>query len=148
MLRTNFKKSYIDNEKSRYGCQYLVSFCTKYKRNIFKEKDFVTLKVSFEKTAKEYGFMIKNMEITPNQVYMIIECDPNYGIINAIIKLKKESKDYLRKTDPSFKTKIPCIWTRESFISTIGTITEKELTIFTDNQETYIESINKNKESK
>lgn len=145
MLKLNFRKNYIGNENSRYGCQYLVSFCTKYKRNIFKEKDFVTLRTSFEKTAKAYNFEIRNIEITPNQVYMVIECDPNFGIVNAVIKLKKESKDYIRNADPSFKTKIPCIWTRETFISTIGSVTEKELRTFTDIQETYLESINKNK---
>lgn len=145
MLKTNYKKNYLEDEDSRYGCQYVISFCTKYKRNILKEKDFESLKVSFEETAKRYKFTIHNMEFKPNQVYMVVECDPNFGITNVLIKLKKESKDYLRKVDPSFKTRIPCIWTRESFISTVGSVTETDLKNFTEAQDNYVESINKNK---
>lgn len=148
MLKTNFKKNYKadkDSGNSRYGCQYVISFCTKYKRNIFKEKDFETLRTSFEKTAQKYDFIIHNMEFKGNQVYMVVECSPIFGISNAVIKLKKESKDYLREVDPSFKTRIPCIWTRETFISTVGTVTETDLKNFTEIQENYVESINKNK---
>ena len=89
MLKTNFKKNYKadkDSGNSRYGCQYVISFCTKYKRNIFKEKDFETLRTSFEKTAQKYDFIIHNMEFKGNQVYMVVECSPIFGISNAFIK--------------------------------------------------------------
>lgn len=145
MLKFNYKKNYKKDGDSMYGCQYVVSFCTKYKRYILKEKDFEVLKKSFNETANRYNFNILNMDFVGNQVYLVIDCDPIFGINNAVIKLKKESKDSLKIADPSFKTRIPCIWTRESFISTVGNVTEKDLRTFTDNQDNYVESINKNK---
>lgn len=150
MIKTKFKKEYIKDGTSRYGCQYLISFCTKYKRNIFEEEDLKALRTSFSKTAEKYGFIIHEMELKENQVTLIVECNPLYGIQNAVIKLKKESKDYLKEVNPSFKTRIPCIWTRETFISTVGTVSESTINKFVEEQENYIESISriKNKEEK
>lgn len=146
MLKTNFKKTYKKDGDSLYGCQYVVSFCTKYKRNILKEKDFETLRESFNETAARYDFTVLNMEFHRNEIILVVDCDPIFGIQNAVIKLKKESKDALKKADPSFKTRIPCIWTREHFISTVGNVTEKDLKNFKDSQDNYVESIRKNKE--
>ena len=148
MLKINFKKNFKNFNTSMYGCQYVVSFCTKYKRNILKEKDFETLKTSFLNTAKKYDFIIHNMEIKGNQATLVVECDPIFGINEAVIKLKKESKDYLKKVDPSFKTRIPCIWTRESFISTVGKVTDNDLKKFVDFQENYVESMERIRNSK
>lgn len=148
MLDKNFKKTYIFEENSKYGCQYVVSFCTKYKRNIFKEKDFEVLKNSFVDTSNKHDFLIHNMDISANNVTLVVECSPTFGIKNVVIKLKKDSKDALRKHDASFRTKIPCIWTREAFISTIGKVSETDIKEFVDAQETYSESISKNKKEK
>ncbi len=142
----NFTKTYKENGKSIYSCQYVISFCTKYKRKIFEEKDIEVLKTSFNSTAKKYGFKIHQMKLSPNVVVLTVELnDQSFGIEEAVIKLKKDSKDLLIKNDSSFKSRIPSIWTRETFISTIGTVQEKELNHFFDIQENYVESISKNK---
>ncbi len=142
----NFSKIYKKVGQSVYSCQYIVAFCTKYKRNIFSIDDIETLENSFTKTAKKYNFIIHKMDISKNGAILTIEiADPDFSPSNAVTKLKKESKDALIAKDASFKSRIPCIWTREEFITTIGTYSEREVNKFIDLQDNYLESINKNK---
>lgn len=144
MVFSNIKKFYRREADSLYSCQYVVSFFTKYKRNIFTEDDIATLEKSFLDTAEKYNFTILGSEILENQVTLIIDCTPTFGIENVVIKLKKNSSNALISKDKSFETRIPSIWTRDKFISTVGKVNTSDLDKFEDCQKTYGE-IHRNK---
>lgn len=145
-MDTNYIKKYTKRGQSVYACQYVVSFCTKYKRKIFEEDDLEVLEKSFKRTADECNFIIHNMSLEPNRVILVLELsDPKFSVYSAIVKLKNNSREDLINYKRSFKSRIPCIWTREELVTTVGSYSEREIKKFTDLQDNYVESISKHK---
>lgn len=106
-----------------YSCQYHVIFCPKYRRKILNAPYDETVKQSFYQTAKEYEFDIAALEVMPDHVHMIIDCNPRFGIDKCISLLKRFSAVAIKTQHPEIKTRLPNIWTRSAFISTVGTVT-------------------------
>ena len=62
------------------------------------------------------------MEIMPDHVHLLIDCNPRFGIMNCITKLKGISSRILREEEPSIKRRLPTLWTRSAFISSVGSV--------------------------
>lgn len=134
----NNKKVYKKDNYSFYSCQYIVSFHTKYKRKVLdtdEKRNFV--KETLLAISKDYDFEIKEIEVSDNQVTMEIDCNPYFGIQSSIIKLKNNSASILKEKFPELTSRIPSIWTRDSFISTIGKVKEEDISNFTNFQKKY-----------
>lgn len=127
-------KIYKREKNSYYSCQYVISFCTKYKRKIISSEMKEDLSTIFYNIATEFDFVIKDLYILENQVILIIDCNPNFGISKVINKLKNISATKLKEKYPFLESRIPSIWTREEFISTMGNIELKDINIFVNMQ--------------
>ncbi|SEN76112.1 putative transposase, partial [Lihuaxuella thermophila] len=63
------------------------------------------------------------MEIMPDHVHLLIQCDPEFGIHRAVKHLKGYTSRILRKEFPYLKSRIPSLWTNSYFVATVGTVT-------------------------
>ena len=133
----NEKKKYLQEGNSLYSCQYIVSFHTKYKRKVLDANKQKFLKNELLKIAKEFDFRLSNIEITNNQVTMKIDCNPKFGVYTAITKLKNNSAVALKKEYPELEKRIPSIWTRDTFISSIGVVDYQDINKFSELQKKY-----------
>ena len=115
-------KQYKTSEHLVYLCRYHVIFCPKYRRRIFVDGIDVRTKQIFFNTAKAHGFQILEMEVMPDHVHLLIECNPRYGIMQCVKDLKRESSYILIREFPSIRKRIPCLWTRSCFIATVGSV--------------------------
>lgn len=130
--------NFINEKNSLYQCDYIISFCPKYKRKIFDNKDIIKfLTKTFKNIEKEYNFQIIKLKIEPNQVIMNVRCNPTFGINKVVTKLKDISAKELKNEFPSLEKRVPCIWTRDTFIQTIGSLDEQALEYFFKIQEKY-----------
>ena len=127
-------KQYKHTDHLVYSCQYHVIFCPKYRRNILKNSIDVRLKEIFLEIANEYDFNIIEMEIMPDHVHLLIECNPRFGIMNCIHKLKGISFNRLNKEFPEIRRKLPTLWTRSAFISTVGSVSLDTVRSYIENQ--------------
>lgn len=118
----NKTKQYKKSEYLTYSCQYHVIFCPKYRRKIFKPPYDTILKEKFLKIAEQYSFEIIEMEVMPDHVHLLIDCNPRFGISECIKKLKSISAHEMRGEYPEFKSKLPTLWTRSAFVSTVGSV--------------------------
>ena len=134
MKIANKVKEYKRASHLVYSCQYHVIFCPKYRRKILKDGLDEIVKQSFEDTAKKRGFDIIEMEIMPDHVHLLIDCNPRYGIMNAVKQLKWNSIIPMREFMPSLKTRIPNIWTRSAFISSVGSVSLETVRDYIANQ--------------
>lgn len=134
MIVENIKKEYIIENESYYSCQYLIVFCTKYQRKFLSPEIKTFLQNLFYETADKFDFKIYSLEILENQVSLIIDCNPKFGIDKAITKLKNNSSSALKKHYPYLEKKVPSIWTRKSFISTMGNADTEDVNRFILNQ--------------
>lgn len=115
-------KKYHHSEHLVFSCQYHVIFCPKYRRKILLPPYDDRLKEIFLKVAEENDFSIPEMEIMPDHVHMIVDCNPRVGICKCVRLLKGISSHQMRSEFPELKKKLPTLWTRSAFLSTVGAV--------------------------
>jgi len=111
---------YKSNNNVVYSCKYHVIWCPKYRRPVLQDEIAQRLKAIIEEVAKERKSEIIELEIMPNHVHLLIECDPQYGIHKLIKQMKGRSSRFLREEFPGLKKRLPTLWTNSYFVSTLG----------------------------
>jgi putative transposase len=69
-----------------------------------------------------FGYEIIEMEVMPDHVHLLISVNPYYGVHPVITRIKGLTSNILRKEFPVLKRKLPTLWTRTKFISTVGSV--------------------------
>ena len=118
----NKQKEYKKTYDMTYSCQYHVIFCPKYRRSVLKDGVDKRLKEIILDLKVKYDFDVIEMEVMSNHVHLLLNVNPKFGIYNVISKIKGQSSSILRKEFPFLKSKLPCLWTRSKFISTVGSV--------------------------
>lgn len=117
------EKPYHTDHSIVYSCQYHVIFCPKYRRAVLEDAVARRLKeMIFEKQA-EYGYAVMSMEIMSEHVHLLLDVDPRVGVNNVVAKIKGYTSHELREEYPWLKKRLPTLWTRSKFISTVGAVT-------------------------
>ncbi|GAJ40745.1 putative transposase [Parageobacillus caldoxylosilyticus NBRC 107762] len=62
------------------------------------------------------------MEIMPDHVHLLIQCDPQFDIHRVIKHLKGYASRILRQEFPHLKSRLPSLWTNSYFVATVGTV--------------------------
>lgn len=68
----------------------------------------------------EYGYEVIEMEVMPDHVHLLLYVDPSVGVVHVIGHIKGYTAKVLREEFPSLVTRLPCLWTRSKFITTVG----------------------------
>lgn len=127
-------KQYKSSSHLIFSCQYHVIFCPKYRRKVLTTDIQIRLKEIFNNVANQYDFDIVEMEIMDDHVHLLINCNPRFGIMACIHKLKGASSNILREEFPILKRKISTLWTRSAFISTVGSVSLDVVKEYIENQ--------------
>lgn len=130
----NENKKYKTATHLTFSCQYHVIFCPKYRRRVLKDGIDERLKEIIYEVANKYDFDVPSMEIMEDHVHLIIDCNPRFGIMDCVTKIKNISSKLLRDEYPQLKRKLPSLWTRSSFISTVGTVSLETVKKYIENQ--------------
>jgi len=59
----------------------------------------------------------------PDHVHLLLSTNPKVGIYTVVSKIKGATSFVLRNEFPILKRKLPCLWTRSRFISSVGAVT-------------------------
>ena len=70
----------------------------------------------------------------PDQVRLLVTCDPQYGIHRLVKQIKARSSRILRQEFPSLKTRMPTLWTNSYFVATVGGATLGVVEQYVDSQ--------------
>ncbi|QBD77668.1 IS200/IS605 family transposase [Ktedonosporobacter rubrisoli] len=103
-----------------YSCKYHVVFCPKYRRKVLIEQVAERLKQIIAEVTQEFEADILSLEVMPDHVHILIECDPQFGIHRLVKLLKGRSSRLWRREFPMLKQKLPTLWTNSYFVSTVG----------------------------
>lgn len=126
IMKINKTSTCINKEQCRcdkyvtFICRYHVIFCPKYRRKVLNEGRDEYLKGLMIKTAKRHDFDILEMEVMPDYVHLLIDCNPSYGIMQCVRDIKRESAHAMRQAFPELKSRLPNMWTRNCFINSVG----------------------------
>ena len=105
-----------------FDCKYHVVFCPKYRRKVLINGVDARLKELLNSKARELRTDIVEMEVMPNHVHLLIQCDPQFGIHRVVKQLKGDTSHVLRQEFPILKRRLPSLWTNAYFVATVGAV--------------------------
>jgi len=105
-----------------YSCQYHVIFCPKYRRKVLIDNIKNRLSQLIIEKSNEYGYKIIEQEIMSDHVHLLLDVNPKIGIFTIVNKIKGYTSHILRKEFPELKSRLPTLWTRAKFISSVGSV--------------------------
>jgi putative transposase len=111
---------YKSNRNVYYSCKYHVVFCPKYRRKVLIEGIAERLTSIIQEVCQEHQAEIVSLEVMPDHVHVLVECDPQFGIHRLVRLMKGRSSRLLRREFPVLKRKLPTLWTNSYFVSTVG----------------------------
>lgn len=117
-----------------YRCAYRVVWCPKYRRPVIEGDVADRLKQIIREVAVERECEIIELETMPDQVHLLVECDPQYGIHRLVKQIKARSSRVLRQEFPSLKSRLPTLWTNSYFVATVGGTTSEVVKHYVENQ--------------
>lgn len=64
-----------------------------------------------------------DMDILRDHIHMIIDVSPKRSVFTIVNMIKAYTSHELREEFRELKSKLPTLWTRSKFISTVGVVT-------------------------
>ena len=125
---------YKSNKNIIYSCKYHVVFCPKYRRKVLVNGVDTRLKELIRETCQDIHVDCLEMEIMPDHVHILIDCSPRFGVEHVVKLLKGKSSRILRDEFPELKRKLPTLWTRAAFISSVGAVSLSVVQQYIENQ--------------
>ncbi len=120
LYNINMTGKYKSNNNIVYSCKYHIVWCPKYRRKVLIQGVDIRLKEILEEVSVEFQADLIEMEIMPDHVHILVECDPQFGIAKLIRYMKGRSSRLLRQEFPWLKSRLPSLWTNSYFVSTVG----------------------------
>jgi len=125
--------NYIVHNKAVYLVLYHVIWAPKYRRGLLIGEIKNRLEEIIKEVCCERGITIKAFKVMPDHVNLFISSNPREAPYKIVKALKGRSSNLLRKEFPEL-LKMPTLWTRSYFISTIGGISEKTVKRYIEQQ--------------
>lgn len=113
-------RKYKSNRNIVYSCQYHVAWCPKYRRKVLVNGIAERLKDLLTTIAADLETEIVQMEVMPDHVHLLIDCDPTFGIYRIVKQMKGVTSRVLRDEYPALKSSLPTLWTNSVCILTTG----------------------------
>jgi putative transposase len=131
---SNKTKEYHVSNTSVYSCQYHVVFCPKYRREVLTEDVAKRLKEIIYYSQKEFNYIVIDLEVMLDHVHLLLDVNPKEGIYNVVNHIKGRTSRLLRSEFPKLKSRLPTLWTRSKFISSVGSVSLETVKKYIENQ--------------
>jgi putative transposase len=105
-----------------YNCKYHVVFCPKYRRSMLVPPIDSRIKELILEKQDQYRYRVVEMEVMDDHVHLLLEVDPRIGIDPVVRKIKGYTAHRIRQEYPGVKHRMPSLWTRSRFISSVGAV--------------------------
>jgi putative transposase len=113
-------EGYKSNHHVVYSSQYHCVWTPKYRRPVLVGPIAKRCEQLIRQVATKYRAEILALEIMPDQVHVLVEVDPQFGIHRLVKHLKGVSSHTLRQEFRPLKSRLPTLWTNSYFVSTVG----------------------------
>ena len=91
-------------------------------------KELIALK------QEEYEYELLDIEVLPDHVHILIACNPIKGVVKVVRQIKGFTSYAIRSEFPFMKKKLPTLWTRSRFISSVGAVSLEVVKKYIENQ--------------
>jgi len=100
-----------------------MSSSVEYRRKVLTDGIDARLKELILLKQEEYKYQVLDMEVMPDHVYLLLDVNPQIGIVKTVGMIKGYTVHTLRKEFLVLKSCLPSLWARGKFISTVGAVT-------------------------
>lgn len=125
---------YNSNRNVIHLCRFHVVWCPKYRRPVLKPPVDRTLMMILKNVAKDTRSKIIEMQVLPDHVHILVECDPQFGIHRLIKRMKGRSSHDLRQRYPWLRSRLPTLWTNSYFVATVGSVSLETVKKYIEDQ--------------
>lgn len=130
----NRQKEYHRSETTVFSCQYHVIFCPKYRRKVLVNGIDERIKALSKEFCESKKAELLEIEVMPDHVHLLLDIAPTLVVRNFVKGLKGFLAHELRQEFPSLKTRLPSLWTRSCFISSVGAVSLEDVKKYIENQ--------------
>ena len=120
--------TYRANAGAIFSLKYHLVFCPKYRRPVLVDTVATRLKALLEQKAADIGATLHALEVMPDHVHLCVESDPTRAPAHLAAQFKGFTSHTLRREFPSLRSRLPTLWSRSYFISSIGAVSDKTIT--------------------
>lgn len=129
-------QGYARNAGAVFSLKYHLVFCPKYRKPVLGGQVAERLKVLVLEKAQDLGLTIHTMEVMPDHVHLFVESDPGLSPAKIAGQLKGYTSRVLRQEFRFLRSKLPSLWSRSYFISSIGRVSEATVRRYIAEQKT------------
>jgi putative transposase len=105
--------------KTVYSAKDHIIWCPKYRRRVLVNGVDSRLKEIIDGVAAELGATVIEVEVMPDHVHLLVEIPPTVPLSMFAGRLKGRSSRVLRG-EFGWLRRLPSLWTRSWFVSTVG----------------------------
>jgi putative transposase len=113
-------EGYKSNNNVVYSSKYHVVWTPKYRRPVLVGAIAKRCEQLIRQIAARYDAEIIALELMSDQVHLLCEVDPQFGIHRLVKNIKGASSHSLRKEFSVLRSRLPTLWTNSYFVSTVG----------------------------
>jgi putative transposase len=124
---------YIHEAHTVHHILYHIIFCTKRRKKVLVGPVHDRLKVLIETVVEENVWQIERLAIQPDHVHLFIQSNP-YTLPTDIARLIKGRSSHDLREEFSSLIKMPSLWTRSTFYSTAGHVSQETINKYIERQ--------------
>ena len=128
----NYERGYV------YNVNYHLIWCTKYRRECFVNEILVNeMKEIIFDLSKIIDLEIKEVEVTPDHVHLLISFKPKYSITDIVKNIKGYTARIFFKKHPEIKNNSfwgGKLWSPSYYVGTVGNMSKETVQKYIQNQ--------------
>ena len=125
---------YKSSNHSVYSCKNHIIWCPKFRRPVLTDGIDLRLKEIIAEVCTELEVELISVEVMPDHVHLLVNIPPKLSIQTLVGFLKGRSSRILRSEFPKLKSRLPTLWTRSYFVSSVGGISVKSVKRYIEEQ--------------
>jgi putative transposase len=125
---------YQTSRGAAYSLGYHLVWCPKYRRPVLVGPVAERLRSLITEKAAEHEWTIVALEIMPDHVHVFVRADPEASPSYLANQFKGMSSRVLRQEFPALKRRLPTLWSRSYFVSSVGNVSAATIERYIDTQ--------------
>ena len=125
---------YARNAGAVFSLKYHLVWCAKYRRPVLVGDVADRLKVLLAEKAAEMGATLHAMDVRPDHVHLFVESDPTRAPAHIAAQFKGYTSRVLRQEFGSLRSRLPTLWSRSYFVSTVGHVSAATIQKYIETQ--------------
>jgi len=119
-----------------FSLKYHLVWCPKYRLPVLTDQVRLRLLELVAEKAHELGAEVHASEVMPDHVHLFIEAGPTWSPAKLAHQIKGHTSRILRQEFSHLRSRMPTMWSRSYFISSVGTVSQATIKRYIEEQET------------